>query len=61
MTKRSCEDFFCNFWKVARGIFGNISKTRGLLRILVDCGLITKKSGGFFAKWQRFSSSGFIL
>jgi hypothetical protein len=33
MVKRSCGDFFCNFWKVARGIFGNISKTRGLPRI----------------------------
>jgi hypothetical protein len=36
---------------VARGIFGNISKTRGLLRILVDCGLITKKPKGLFANF----------
>jgi hypothetical protein len=43
--------FFCNFWKVASGIFGNISKTRGLLGIFVDCGLITKKPRGIFANF----------
>jgi hypothetical protein len=43
--------FFCNFWKVARGIFGNISKTRGLLRIFVYCGLITKIPRGLFANF----------
>jgi hypothetical protein len=37
---------------VARGIFGNISKTRGLLRIFVDCGLILDKNRGLFAKWH---------
>jgi hypothetical protein len=36
---------FCNFWEVARGIFGNILKTRGLHRIFVDYGFITKKRG----------------
>jgi hypothetical protein len=36
---------------VARGIFGNISKTRGHLKIFVDCGLITKKSRGLFANF----------
>jgi hypothetical protein len=36
---------------VARGIFGNISKTRGLLRIFVDYGLITKKLRGLFANF----------
>jgi hypothetical protein len=46
---------------VARGIFGNILKTRGLLRIFVDYRLITKKLRGFFAKWRGFSSLGFIL
>jgi hypothetical protein len=40
-----------NFWKVARGIFGNISKTRGLLGIFVDCSLITKKPRGLFANF----------
>jgi hypothetical protein len=52
MVKRSCGDFFCNFWKVARGIFENISKTRGLLEIFVDCGLITKKLRGLFANFS---------
>jgi hypothetical protein len=37
---------------VARGIFGNVSKTRGLLRIFVDCGLILDKNWGLFAKWH---------
>jgi hypothetical protein len=36
---------------VARGIFGNISKTRGFLRIFVDCGLIRKKPRGLFANF----------
>jgi hypothetical protein len=52
MAKRSCGDFFWNFWKVPRGIFGNILKTRGLLRIFVDCGLITKKSRGLFTNFS---------
>jgi hypothetical protein len=59
--EKKLRGFFCNFWKVARGIFGNISKTRGLLRIFVDYGLITKKPRWFFAMWRGFSSSGFIL
>jgi hypothetical protein len=37
---------------VARGIFGNISKTRGLLGIFVDSGLILEKNMGLFAKWH---------
>jgi hypothetical protein len=37
---------------VARGIFGNVSKTRCLLRIFVDCGLILDKNRGIFAKWH---------
>jgi hypothetical protein len=42
---------FCNFWEVARGIFGNILKTRGLLRIFMDCGLIINKPRGLFANF----------
>jgi hypothetical protein len=38
--------------EVARGIFGNISKTRGLLRIFVDYQLILDKNRGLFAKWH---------
>jgi hypothetical protein len=60
MAKRCCGDFL-NFWKVPRGIFGNILKTRGLLRIFVDCGLTRKKPRGFIAQWWGFSRSGFIL
>jgi hypothetical protein len=37
---------------VARGIFGNVSKTRGLLRIFVDCRLKLDKNRGLFAKWH---------
>jgi hypothetical protein len=44
---------FCNFLKVARGIFGNISKIRGLLGIFVDCGVITKKLRGLVANFSR--------
>jgi hypothetical protein len=40
-----------NFQKVARAIFGNISKTRGLLGIFVDSSLITKKLRGLFANF----------
>jgi hypothetical protein len=29
---------FCNFWEVARGIFGNILKTKGLLENLWTTG-----------------------
>jgi hypothetical protein len=36
---------------VARGIFGNISKTRGLHGNFGDCGLITKKPRGLFPKF----------
>jgi hypothetical protein len=35
---------------VARGIFGNISKTRGLLRIFVDHDLISQKGEELTAK-----------
>jgi hypothetical protein len=42
---------FCNFWEVARGIFGNILKIRGLLRIFMNYGLITKKPRGLFANF----------
>jgi hypothetical protein len=59
--RKEVAGIFCNFWKVARGIFGNTLKTRGLLRIFVDYGLTTKKPSGFIAKWRGFSSSGFIL
>jgi hypothetical protein len=41
---------------VARGIFGNISKTRGLLKNFVDCGLILDKNRGLFAKWHGIIS-----
>jgi hypothetical protein len=37
---------------VARGIFENVSKTRGLLRIFVNYGLILNKNRGLFAKWH---------
>jgi hypothetical protein len=37
---------------VARGIFGNILKTRGLLGIFVDCDLITEKTRGLFANFS---------
>jgi hypothetical protein len=36
---------------VARGIFGNISKTRGLHGSFADCGFISKKLRGLFAKF----------
>jgi hypothetical protein len=36
---------------MARGILGNISKTRGLHGNFGDCGLITKKPRGFFVKF----------
>jgi hypothetical protein len=39
---------------VARSIFGNISKTRGLLGISVDYSLITKKPRGLFANLPGF-------
>jgi hypothetical protein len=48
--KKKLRGFFCNFWKVARGIFGNISKTRGLLRIFVDHDLISQKGEELTAK-----------
>jgi hypothetical protein len=38
--------------EVARGIFRNISKARGLLRIFVNCGLILDNNMGLFAKWH---------
>jgi hypothetical protein len=47
--------------EVARGIFGNISKTRGLLRIFVDCGLILDKNRGLFAKWHEIIGWGFLF
>jgi hypothetical protein len=47
--EKKLRGFFWNFWKVARSIFGNISKTRGLLGISVDYSLITKKPRGLFA------------
>jgi hypothetical protein len=39
--------------EAARGIFGNISKIRGLLGIFVDYGLILDKNRGLFAKWHE--------
>jgi hypothetical protein len=41
---------FCNFWKWLGLYLELFSKTRGLLRIFVDCGLITKKGKGLIAK-----------
>jgi hypothetical protein len=38
---------------VARGIFGNVSKTRSLPIIFVDCRLILEKNRGLFTKWHR--------
>jgi hypothetical protein len=49
--KKKLQGPFCNFWEVARGIFGNILKTRGLLRIFMDCGLIINKPRGLFANF----------
>jgi hypothetical protein len=46
---------------VARGIFGNITKTRGLLRIFVDYRLILDKNMGLFAKWHGIIDWGFIF
>jgi hypothetical protein len=40
-----------NLWKAARGIFGNILKTRGLLGNFEDYGLIIKNPRGLFAKF----------
>jgi hypothetical protein len=37
---------------VARGIFGNVLKTKGLLGILVNYRLILDKNRGLFAKWH---------
>jgi hypothetical protein len=42
--------------EVARGIFGNISKTKGLLRIFVNYWLILDKNRGLFAKWHGIIS-----
>jgi hypothetical protein len=39
----------CNFWKVARGIFGNILKTQGSYWTFGDYDLITKTPRGLFA------------
>jgi hypothetical protein len=33
-------------------MFGNISKTRGLFKIFVGCGLILDKNRDLFAKWH---------
>jgi hypothetical protein len=41
----------CNFWKVARGIFGNIFETQGSSWKFGDCGLIKKKPRGLFANF----------
>jgi hypothetical protein len=51
MAKRSCRDFFCNFWKVARGIFGNISKIRGVFLKIHGLRLDYKKIEGPFCKF----------
>jgi hypothetical protein len=39
------------------GIFGNVSKTRGLLGIFVNRGLILNKNRGLFAKWHGIFGS----
>jgi hypothetical protein len=43
----------CNFWKVARGIFGNIFENQGSSWKFGDCSLITKKLRGLFANFLR--------
>jgi hypothetical protein len=46
---------------VARGIFGNILKIGGLLRIFVDCGLISKKGDGLTTKSTGIFQRGFFF
>jgi hypothetical protein len=48
--RKEVAGIFCNFWNVDRGIFGNILKTIGLLRIFVDYSLISQKGEGLTAK-----------
>jgi hypothetical protein len=43
----------CNFWKVARGISGNIFKNQGSSWKIVDCGLIMEKGRGLNEKVAR--------
>jgi hypothetical protein len=50
--EKKLRGFFCNFWKVTRDIFGNILKTRALLGIFVDYGLITTKLRGLDANFH---------
>jgi hypothetical protein len=51
MAKRSYGDFFIISEKWLGVFFGNISITRGLLRIFMDCSLVTKKPRGLFANF----------
>jgi hypothetical protein len=41
---------------VARGIFGKKLNSRVSVGISVDCGMISYKCGGFFAKWWGISA-----
>jgi hypothetical protein len=46
---------------VARGLFRNVSKTRGLLRIFVDCGLILDKIRGLLQRGMEYLVLNYFL
>jgi hypothetical protein len=52
MAKRICRDVFV-ISEVARAIFGIIFKNQGSYWTFVDCGLISKKLRGLFAKFLK--------
>jgi hypothetical protein len=51
MVKRSCGNLFVIFQKWLGLNWNLFLKTRGLLEIFGDCGLITKKPRGLFAQF----------
>jgi hypothetical protein len=44
----------CNFWKVAKGIFGNIFENQGSSWKFKYCGLIVEKGRGLNEKWLEY-------
>jgi hypothetical protein len=56
MAKRNYRDLFVISGKWLGVFFLNISKTKGLLRIFVYCGLILDKNRVLFAKWHGIIS-----